>query len=666
MSSFPPDVFATFTSFGDVLRARAAGMGEAPSLHRIDGRGERAETWTFAELDRRARSVAALLERRGLGGERALLMFEPGLDFVAAFFGCLYAGVVAIPAYPPDPSRLTRSLPRFVALVEDSGAKTVVTTSLIAQLAGALVEYADGLKELTAVAIDEADPADAETWTPPTLRRVHPAFIQYSSGSTSSPKGIVVTHGNLLDHALTLEALDHDSPGRSGLWWLPSYHDLGLIAGILQPVFYGVQTSLMSPIDFLKRPMAWLRAISEMRPTHTGGPNFGYDLCVRKFDPAELEGVDLSSVTVWVNAAERVRKETIDRFVETFAPYGVTREAFGPAYGLAEATLVVSTNYGPKEPVCVRVDRAALAEGRVEVMAAADVGGASGGAATAPSEDPAGQWLVGVGAPGDVVDVAIVEPTTLRRLGAGRTGEIWVHTPSVADGYLERSEQTTETFSAFLPDDGRSWLRTGDVGFLHEGELFITARLKDLVIIRGRNHAPEDIERAVEEAHPAVRPGCVAAFSVEHDGEERLVVALETRRDGDVGQLVTDAVRMRLAEDGLRVWRVQLLGRGEMPKTSSGKLQRHAARAAFVAQLDEEAARVDEVRQWLVAQVTQRGDGGGVDLSRPILSYGIDSLEGVALIGDLEKVVGRELSARLVFDNPTLQVLAERVAGAAR
>lgn len=663
MPSFPPEVHAAFTSFGDVLRLRAAGMGNVPALVRIDGHGRRAETWTFADLDRRARAVAALLERKGLRGERALLMFEPGLDFVAAFFGCLYAGVVAIPAYPPDPSRLTRSLPRFVALVKDSGATTVVTTSMIAQLAGALVDYADGLEDLEAVAIDGVEDAEPG-WTPPTLRRVHPAFIQYSSGSTSSPKGIVVTHGNLLDHALTLEALDHDAAGRSGLWWLPSYHDLGLIAGILQPVYYGVQTSLMSPIDFLKRPMAWLRAVSEMRPTHTGGPNFGYDLCVRKFDPAELEGVDLSSVTVWVNAAERVRKETIDRFVETFAPYGVTREAFGPAYGLAEATLVVSTNYGPREPVCLRVDPTALAEGRVEVVGEGVEAREAGGVGEVGEAD--GQWLVGVGAPGEVVDVAIVDPRSLRRAAPGHTGEIWVHTPSLADGYLDRSEQTTETFSAFLPGDGRSWLRTGDIGFLHEGELFVTARLKDLVIIRGRNHAPEDIERAVEEAHPAVRPGCVAAFSVEHDGEERLVVALETRSEGTVRQLVTDAVRMRLAEDGLRVWRVQLLERGAMPKTSSGKLQRHVARAAFAAQLEAETERVSQVRDWLVAQVTQKGDGAGVDMSRPILSYGIDSLEGVALIGDLEKVVGRELSARLVFDNPSLQVLAERVAAEAR
>lgn len=655
MPTFSADQHAAFSTFADVLRYRAEERPHSTALHRIDGRGDIAETWSFGELDRRARAVAALLDERGLAGQRALLMFEPGLDFVAAFFGCLYAGVVAIPSYPPDPMRLNRSLPRFVALVEDSDAKAVVTTTLIHGLASTLLEHTAGLQGLQAVVVDELDPASGDGWTPQARSEDDVAFIQYSSGSTSTPKGIVVTHRNLLDHALTLEALDDDSPGRSGLFWLPSYHDLGLIAGILQPVYYGVQTSLMSPIDFMKHPMSWLRAISRLRPTHTGGPNFGYDLCVRKFDPAKLEGVDLSSVTVWVNAAERIRKETIDRFVETFAPYGVTRAAFGPAYGLAEATLVVSTNYGERPPRCVEVVSSALTRGLVEE-------------ATPETPDADRQWLVGVGRPAEVVDVAIVDPHALRAVEPGRTGEIWVHTGSVASGYLGQDELSASTFGARLPGDPRPWLRTGDLGFvLPEGELFITARLKDLVILHGRNIAPEDIEHAVEEAHDAVRPGCVAAFSVDHGGQERLVISLEARlADADDASGVEAAVRTRLAEDGLQAWRIEVLTPRALPKTSSGKLQRHAARDAFVASLVPEPASQDRVRDWLVTQVAQRVDVKEVDASRPILSYGIDSLEGVSLIGDLEELLGCELPARLVFDNPSLEVLAERVAASAR
>lgn len=638
-----------FRSFGEVLRHRALERGSATSLNWLDRRGQLAASWTFAELDRRAHTVALDLRARGLSGQRALLMFPPGLDFVAAFFGCLYAGVVAIPVYPPDPSRLQRSLPRFLALVEDSGATAVLTSPMVHQLAGPLLASTPGLEQLDLLVVETHDtPSDATVELH--ARPEDIAFIQYSSGSTASPKGIVVTHANLLDHAATLERLDHASDGRSGLFWLPSYHDLGLIAGILQPVYYGVQTTLMSPIDFLKRPLVWLKAISTFRPTHTGGPNFGYDLCVRKFDAAAMEGVDLSSVKVFVNAAERIRKETLDRFIETFAPYGVRREQFGPAYGLAEATLVVTTRYDATEPVCLEVDRQALATGAV--LAASP---------TTPAEDRL--WLVGVGRPQGGVDVRIVDPTTGVPVGEDRTGEIWVHSPSTASGYLDQPEATEATFAARCEGDDRPWLRTGDIGFLHADELFITARLKDLVILHGRNIAPEDIERSVEAASPAVRPGCVAAYAVDHDGEERLVVSVEVNPGTDD---VEAAIRERLAaQDGLRVWRVHLLAPRGLPKTSSGKVQRHLAKAEFLASV--KAARASEVatiERWLVDTVSKSlpGDGTPIDVSRNILSYGIDSLEGVALIGDLEDELGVELPPKLVFDNPTLTELAQRVA----
>ncbi|MCA9567511.1 MAG: fatty acyl-AMP ligase, partial [Myxococcales bacterium] len=510
----PEEVHATFDAFGQVLRHRAAERPDRRALTWLDRNGEPVVTWDFAALERRSLDLAAHLVEQGLTGQRALLMFPPGLDFIAVFYACLHAGVVAVPVYPPDPARLQRSLPRFLALVADCGASAVLTTAEVAQLAGPLLQLAPGLEGLALVQVDAL--GDAPTWIAPRLGRDDVAFVQYSSGSTGDPKGIVVTHGNLLDHAAVLQRVDNDEPGRSGLFWLPSYHDLGLIAGILQPTYYGVPTTLMSPIDFMKRPLGWLRAVSRFRPTHTGGPNFGYDLCVRRFDPTQLEGVDLSSVEVFVNAAERVRRETIDRFVETFAPYGVTHEQMGPAYGLAEATLVVCTRYDRSRPRSVELDRQALSRG--------DVQAASG---ATPARDR--QWLVGVGQPTGGVEVAIVDPATGMGVGPGRTGEIWVHTPAVASGYLGRPELTEATFRATLPGDPRHWLRTGDVGFLHDGELFVTSRLKDLIILRGRNLAPEDVERSVEVAHPDVRPGCVAAFAVDEGGEERLVVGIEIR-----------------------------------------------------------------------------------------------------------------------------------------
>lgn len=646
----PPEQHQRFHTFADVLDHRAAERPERTVLNWLGRKGALQDSWDFATLRSRARAVAAQLHAEGLSGQRVLLMFPPGLDFVAAFFGCLLAGVVAIPAYPPDPSRLQRSLPRFLALVDDSGARAVLTTAEVAMFAGAMLQQTPALRSLRLVAVDAGHAAPGASWRAPGLDPAAAAFIQYSSGSTARPKGIVVTHRDLLRHARLLQDLDNDQPGRSGLFWLPSYHDLGLIAGILQPVYYGVQTTLMSPIDFLKRPLTWLRAVSQFRPTHTGGPNFGYDLCVRRFDPAKLEGVDLSGVAVFVNAAERVRKETIDRFVETFAPYGVRPEQFGPAYGLAEATLVVSTHYAPQPPVCLEVEREALTRGTVVE-------------ATASTLASDRQWLVGVGQARAGISLAIVDPTQLTALPEGHCGEIWVHSPATASGYLNQPALTEQTFAARLPGDARPWLRTGDVGFLHQGQLFVTARLKDLVILRGRNIAPEDIERSVELAHEAVRPGCVAAFSVDDGAQERLVIALETR-PGVPTAPVEAAIRERLAaSDGLAVWRLVFLGRGELPKTSSGKVQRHAAHDAFCATLAAAEAQRARIEGWIVDQVARRQPGGvTIDRTKNILSYGIDSLEGVALIGDLEDLVGRELSPQLIFDNPSLTVLAERVA----
>ncbi len=657
----------------DILHRRAAHEGDRTAYRflltgEVDGP---IASLTYAEVLGRAKAVAAALQAAGAAGERALLLYPPGLDFIVAFFGALLAGVVAVPAYPPDPGSLDRSLPRLAAIARDSGARFALTLAAFAELAPGLAAPAPELASLRWIATD-GDAGDAGAWHAPAVGAGSTALLQYTSGSTSAPRGVMVSHENLMVSSAEIYRLAQHGPLSVYVCWVPSYHDMGLIGGILQPMYGGLLGVLLSPAAFLQRPARWLRAISWFRGTTSPFPNFALDLCVRKIAPAERDDLDLRSWRLACNGAEPVRADSLARFSEAFGRCGFAPEAHYPAYGLAEATLIVTGGQLGARPVTLHVDPDALGQGRVELR------------------EHGGKALVGCGEPLAGHELAIVDPVTRERRGEGQVGEVWFRGPTVGGGYWNRPEETRDTFGA-IPADGQPvpFLRTGDLGFVHRGQLFVTGRHKDLIIVRGRNHYPQDLERTIEGAHPAVRAGCVAAFGL----GEAVGTALEVdpRRGGGELSAVVAAVRSAVADaHQVLLDAVVLLAPGALPKTSSGKVQRRACRDQYAsgelgalhvwqAARDEEEAlperatlvaldavtRARRLEDYLVARLASAlgVPPEAIDPVAPVAELGIDSLTGVALHGDLERGLGVSLPlASLLRGTSALRAIAASLA----
>jgi amino acid adenylation domain-containing protein len=666
------------SSLSELLRWRAQHQSEQPAYTFLrDGEHEEASL-TYGALDRRARAIAAVLQRRLPPGERALLLYPPGLDYIAAFFGCLYAGVIAVPVYPPSQRRLDRVL----SIWSDAQPQALLTTAKTWAQLERWTANTSLLEGLTWFTTDTLPDAEAGQWREFQAHSETVAFLQYTSGSTAAPKGVIVSHGNLLHNERLIQESFQVSADDVILGWLPLYHDMGLIGNVLQALYLGAPCILMSPLDFLRRPVSWLQAISRYRATTSGGPNFAYNLCAQRVTPEQREGLDLSSWRRAFNGAEPLRAETLEAFSDIFAPCGFRREAFFPCYGLAEATLFVSGGGRSFTESSRRFEASALEQGQaVEVSGSIE-----------------GRVLVGSGQVAAGQTVAIVHPETLTRCGPQQVGEIWVSSPSVAQGYWQKPEVSAQVFQARIAgtDEG-PFLRTGDLGFLRDGELFVTGRLKDLIIIRGRNHYPQDLELTVQKSHPALRPGCGAAFSVPVEGEERLVIAQEV--DGPPGEVdvegIASAVRRAVAEEHeLQVHAVALLQAGGIPKTSSGKLQRRACRSAFLkgnltlvgcsllpqareetpapAPLAPEALLATEPTQrqaWLQDTLRQhaatllRLAPGQVPLHSPLSTLGLDSLKAVELTHQLETALGISLSAVELLQGISLAELAGELLG---
>ncbi|MEW2624631.1 amino acid adenylation domain-containing protein [Streptomyces sp. NPDC048106] len=554
------------SSVVDAIRHTVHEQGEHVTYEFLADDGTTSSKVTALELDRRARSVAAALRRRAEPGTRVMLLYPPGELFVVGFLGALYAGMVAVPVYPPDPARWDRSLPRLGAIARDARAEIVLSTGPREALEAVLADHAPDLARLPWLVTQEVMLGGADDWREPTLAHDSIGLLQYTSGSTGRPRGVVVTHGNLLSNNRTI-ADNFDVTGAdSVVSWLPFYHDMGLLGGVLQPLLSGIPTVLMSPFAFLRRPLRWLEVIAARGATVSGGPNFSYDLCVRKSTEAERAALDLSTWRLAFCGAEPVRHRTLARFAEAFAVSGFDASALLPCYGLAEATLFVAGSGRGHGAYRLQVDRQALRGGSVEVIADGEPMVSSGRVATGH-------------------ELAVVDPRTRERMPAGRVGELWVRGPSVANGYWRDEAATAETFAARLSGDTEPFLRTGDVGFVHDGQLFVTGRVKELMIVRGRNHYPHDIEETAVRASDRVRPGCGAAFSVEtRDGEQCVLVqevAADTPEDElpSVAEAITAAVRQ---EHGISLADVVLLAPRQVPKTSSGKVQRLDCRAAYV------------------------------------------------------------------------------------
>lgn len=566
LSSFKPA--GNCSTFVDVVRLRSSTQPDRDAFtFLLDGEIEQA-TLTYQELDRRSRRIAAQLQANGLTGERALLLYPAGIDFLVAFFGCLYAGVVAVTAYPP---RNQRNTPRIKAIATDAQAAIALTTTEILPTVQSLMTQKTDLESLQWLATDNLAAGIEDTWQEPAIHQDTLAFLQYTSGSTGTPKGVMISHGNLLHNADTTYQFMEHSPESKFVTWLPMYHDMGLIGGILQPLYGGFPCIIMPPTAFLQRPYRWLKAISQYQGTTSGGPNFAYDLCTQKITAEQKATLDLSSWNVAFNGAEPVRHETLERFAAAFAECGFQKEAFYPCYGMAETTLMVSGVQKPTVPTIKTVQKSALESHRVWETSTKD-------------NDEDVYHFVSCGRVIPEQKVVIAHPETLSSCKPGEIGEIWVSGPSVGQGYWHRPEETAETFQACLSDTGEQpFLRTGDLGFLHNDELFITGRAKDLIIIRGRNLYPQDIELTAERSHPSLRPGAGAAFTVEINNEERLVVVqeLEFRAKPDL-EAVISAIRQAITEEyEIQVYAVVLIKPGSIAKTSSGKIQRRATRAQF-------------------------------------------------------------------------------------
>jgi acyl-CoA synthetase (AMP-forming)/AMP-acid ligase II len=555
----------TFSSLVALLAKRAETQPDARAYIFLSDRGAEEAVLTFRELHDAARALAARLGEVTRPGDRAMLVFPPGLEFVVAFFGCLIARVIAVPMMMPRRQSARDSSAAIIANCEPA----IALTSSAFAIRGDLQERfsREGLQWL---AVDlETAPAPVAADLPLPARE-DVAFLQYTSGSTSEPKGVAVSHGNLLANLEMIRISLGNTERSTYVNWVPLYHDMGLILNTLEALYVGALCVLMAPNAFTQRPLNWMRAISDYRAEVACCPNFGYDLCVSRYRAEQMQGVDLSSWKIALNGAEPVHAETIRQFIDTFAGHGFDPPATFPAYGMAEATLLISGGSRGAGHVTRVVSRAALQAHRAE----------------APADAADSQTLVGCGRALEGERIAIVDPDTRARLPADQVGEVWVNGANVAGAYWKNPEATKTGLHARIAgdDDGASWLRTGDLGFLDSaGELYITGRIKDLIIVRGINHYPQDIERTVQAAHSALRANCGAAFSVgDEHGDETLVVVQEverTERNRIDGAEMKGVIREHVTgQHELFARHIVLIRPGTLPKTTSGKIQRSLAR----------------------------------------------------------------------------------------
>ena len=574
-----------FPTLAAALEHRAAYQPQQVAFRFLATGEDETAALRFGELHARALSVAAHLRAHAAPGERALLAYAPGIDFVVAFFACLQAGVIAVPVQAP---RRTQSFDKLRSIVDDCDARLVLTDSGLHALLGDRLRES-GLDRRVALvdttALERREPAAA------TFAAVAPedlAFLQYTSGSTGMPKGVCVSHRQIVANSRMIArgfGYDRETVMAS---WLPMFHDMGLIGSIIQPVHTGFTCILMPPAAFVQKPMRWLRTISRYGATTAGGPNFGYDLCVQRAKPEELEGVSLAT---WINAyngAEPVRAATLRAFSERFAPWGFRAEAHLPCYGLAEATLLVCGAPVRSGARALRVDADACGQGRVEPVAAE----------ATPANEPLAIVSCGVVPEGFGATLRIVDPQTQQALPDGRIGEICIAGPNVLAGYWRGRGPAPLGDKAWqCPRTDVAHFRTGDLGFLHEGELHVCGRLKDLIIVKGRNLFPQDIEAHVENAHEAFERNASAAFTIDVGTEERLVVLQEIRREHRHG--LDDAecrARVRAAiarEFDVALHDIVFVPSLSLPKTSSGKIMRRSCRALYLERLAATAARVD-------------------------------------------------------------------------
>ncbi|CAM2068040.1 AMP-binding protein [Sulfidibacter corallicola] len=672
---------SSVSTFLDLLRWRAQEKPDHATYLYLEDGEHREVPLTNHELDIKARAIAAKLQSLVKSGDRALLLFPAGLSYLTAFYGCMYAGVVAVPAYPPNRASLQKNLPRLMSIIEDAQASVVLCNTDIHGMAASLFEnqYGGGPHFIPT---DQLSDEWAYDWTEPHVKADDIAFLQYTSGSTGQPKGVILNHHNILDNSERISRRFGIHANSVVVSWLPPYHDMGLIGGLLQPLYSGIRVILMSPFSFLRKPMRWLRTISQYGATCSGGPNFAYELCLQKATEKDLAMLDLSSWESAFNGAEPISSQTLDRFADAFSICGFQRDALYPVYGMAEATLMVTGGDPEDSHAAVPFDEEKLEEHRA--IRCDRVNGH--------------RTLVGCGHALEEHVLEVVDPQSEAPCPNGNIGEIWVSGPSIAQGYFNQEALTERVFGAELGAyPGRKFLRTGDLGFLFEDQLYVTGRLKDLIIIRGRNYYPHDLERTVEYCHPAIRPGCAAAFSIEVDREEQLVLVQEIQRKCDPAELprVIEHIRRTISEQfEVRTYAIALIRQGTIPKTSSGKIRRSFTRHLFLedklevigkdvlqsdevshgyAECEELAAKLrDELdpivrRAQLIRIVTeilraQPGLGKAKITPHTSLStLGIDSVMATEMANQIENFLNVDLQVVMLLEGPKVADIAEEI-----
>ncbi len=682
MDTFHSPGTSVWKNLVDLLCQRALNQGNQIAYTFL-GDNETAEaTLTYAQLDSKARALASHFQYLGMSGERALLLYPPGLEYIIAFFGCLYAGIVAVPVYPPQ---FHKTLSRLQSIVRDARPLLALSTEQVyAQFFRHLASSSE-LASLRWIATDRiTDEPVGGAYQLPEIGIETLAFLQYTSGSTAAPKGVMLTHGNLLSNLAQIYAAFELSPESRGCIWLPPYHDMGLIGGILAPLYGGFPITLLSPLTFLQQPIKWLQAISNSRATVSGGPNFAYDFCVSKITPDQRAQLDLSCWEVAFTGAEPVHHATIERFINAFAPCGFRRSAFYACYGLAESTLLVSGGSKTAPSLIETFDREALEHNQVRIV---------------PPDHLRTQTLVGCGTTFPAQKIVIAQPYTLRQCAPQEVGEIWVASPSVAQGYWEKEEETQATMRASLVETGEGpFLRTGDLGFLNAGELFVTGRLKDLLIIRGRNHYPQDIEQLVATCYPGVRQGGGAAFSVTVEQEEQLVIVQEVERqvrDFNTNEAARVIRQTVTEEHGIPVATIVFIKQSSISKTSSGKIQRQQCRSDFLngklveigRSMQEEVSKTQDdyhvsfqlsprlfaaltpderrgmLEPFLRTIIAQRCKlaPSGLSNEQSLRSLALDSLATLEIKNDIEAHCGVVLPVSLFFEDITLSRLVDEI-----
>ena len=619
---------------------------------------------TYGQLERTVRSLACQLSREVPPGTRALLLYQQGLDAACAFWACACAGLVPVPAPAPDPIKWKY---RLRGIIEDAQISLALTTSSITNLISE-ISIAGETGSIKWLATDQPyDSVDSAELPGPHSNDL--AYLQYTSGSTATPRGVMISHGNVLAHCRVLNLAGKTSDSSRSLCWLPYFHDYGLLHGIIAPFYAGIPAYLMSPVTFLRRPLRWLEAVSRFAVTHSGGPNFAYEACLRAVRQQEEWQADLSTWMVASCGAEPIHPDTVEQFIKTFGSRGFRRTAFAPAYGLAEATLLVTMKRTGAEPSFLHVEADALADSTVK---------------ESPASERGTRTLVGCGEPLEETHVRIVNPTTRTECPPGVVGEVWLNGAGIGAGYWGKPEETDATFKATLAGSGEGpYLRTGDLGFLHRRELFLTGRLKDLIIVRGRNYYPHDLEWAAQQAHPGLRRGYGAAFSIEDKTGERVVLVHEIERqvpESDLTQVVS-CVRRALADEyELEIHTVVLIKSGTIPKTSSGKIQRSACKAAFesgqlaVVQSSTLGLTLEAEAEGLLSEPPQTSaEKRLAEIWREVLggplphrlanffSLGGNSLLAAQVVARIFDLFHVEVPLSVLFEHPTLSALAARI-----